>query len=188
MLEIDRLLAHAVRQPLMLIKTDPSRERKVRAHAHEHPAPILVADIEVVLHDPAVGDLKMPAVELLVADCGHDPRGLSGFENDDYLIRSCALEVGVDKFVATASRRLNDRSVPLVGLLFHPQLKLFSRPAQDIPAHRMEVPIGTEKTHHSLGLLERLDKAVEQNSVKTPIAEADAVLVMFVERVHGRLP
>jgi hypothetical protein len=42
-------------------------------------------------------------------------------------------------------------------LLFHPQLKLFSRPAQDIPAHRTEVPIGTEKAHHSLGLLERLD-------------------------------
>src|SRR6266446_5422039 len=95
----------------MLIKTDPSRERKVGAHAHEHPAPILIGDIEVVLHDPAVGDLKMPAVELLVADCGHDPRGLSGFENDDYLIRSCAPEVGIDKFVATAARRLNDRSV-----------------------------------------------------------------------------
>jgi hypothetical protein len=28
----------------------------------------------------------------------------------------------------------------------------------------MEVPIGTEKTHHSLGLLEWLDKAVEQNA------------------------
>jgi hypothetical protein len=52
------------------------------------------------------------------------------FQNDDYLIRSCAPEVGIDKFVATASRRLNDRSVPvpLVGLLFHPQLKLFSPP------------------------------------------------------------
>src|ERR1700731_344506 len=35
----------------MLIKTDPSRERKVGAHAHEHPAPILVGDIEVVLHE-----------------------------------------------------------------------------------------------------------------------------------------
>src|ERR1700758_3289594 len=52
----------------------------------------------------------------------------------------------------------------------------------------MEVPIGTEEPHHSLGLLERLDKAVEQNPVKTPIAEADAILVMFVERIHGRLP
>src|SRR6201986_2851871 len=111
----------------MLIKTDPSRERKVGAHAHEHPAPILVEDIEVVLHNPAVGDLEMPAVDLLVADCGHDPCGLSGFENDSYLIRSCAPEVGVDKFVATASRRLNDWSVPLVDLVFHRQLKLFSR-------------------------------------------------------------
>src|SRR6201987_1534053 len=142
LLEIDPLLAHAVRQPVMLIKTDPSRKRKVGAHAHEHPAPILVGDIEVVLHDPAIGDLKMPAVHLLVADCGHDPRGLSGFENDDYLIRSCAAEVGVDKFVATAFGSLDARSVPLFGLLFHPQLKLFSRTEQDMPAHRMGVPIG----------------------------------------------
>jgi hypothetical protein len=41
-----------------------------------------------------------------------------------------------DRVKKLASRRLNDRSVPLVGLLFHPQLKLFSRPAQDIP-HRL---------------------------------------------------
>jgi hypothetical protein len=52
----------------------------------------------------------------------------------------------------------------------------------------MEVSIGTETPHHSLGLLERLDKAVEQNPVKTPIAEADAIVVMFVECIHGRLP
>src|SRR5712675_1580893 len=117
----------------MLMKTDPSRERKVGAHAHEHAAPILVGDIEVVLHDPAVGDLKMPAVELLVADCVHDPRGLSGFENDDYLIRSCAPEVGIDKFVATASRRLNDRSVPLVGLLFSPTAETVQSPRAGYP-------------------------------------------------------
>ena len=48
--------------------------------------------------------------------------------------------------------------------------------------------IGSEKPHHSLGLLERLDKAVEQNPVKTLIAEANAVLVMFVERIHDRPP
>jgi len=43
-------------------------ERKVRAHANKDPAPALVVDIQVVLHNPAVCDLKMPAVELLVAD------------------------------------------------------------------------------------------------------------------------
>ena len=114
MLEVDALLAHAVRQPVMLIEADPRRERQVGAHAHEHPAPVLVVDIEVVLHDPAVGDLKMPAVELLVADRRHDARRLSGFQDDDDLIRLGALEVGLDKFVAAALWRLEDRSIPFL--------------------------------------------------------------------------
>src|SRR4029450_12859307 len=104
----------------MLIKTNPSRERKVGTYAHEHPAPTLVGAIEVVLHDPAVGDLKMPAVHLLVADGSHDPRGLSGFENDDDLIRLGSLEVGGDEFVPTAFGSLDDRSVPLFGLPVQP--------------------------------------------------------------------
>jgi len=41
----------------------------------------------------------MPAVELLVADCGMTARDL-GLRMTDYLIRSCAPEVGIDKFVA----------------------------------------------------------------------------------------
>ena len=40
----------------------------------------------------------------------------------------------------------------------------------------------------SLRLLKRLDQPVEKNSVEAAIAETDAVLVMLVERVHGRLP
>jgi hypothetical protein len=73
-------------------------------------------------------------------------------------------------------------------LLFHPALKLFGSPTQDIPAHRMEAPVNTEKPDYSLGLLKRLDEPVQQDPVKTPIAEADAVLVMLVEGIHGRLP
>src|SRR6201993_1161640 len=41
----------------------------------------------------------------------------------------------------------------------------------------------------SLGLhrlLKRLDKPVQHDPVKTPIAKADAVLVMFVEGIHCR--
>jgi hypothetical protein len=52
----------------------------------------------------------------------------------------------------------------------------------------MEVPIDAEKPDHSFGLLEGLDEPVQQNPVKTPIAEANAVLVMLVEGIHGRLP
>src|SRR5712691_2090478 len=187
-MEIDAFLAHAVRQPVVLIETNPSRERKVRAHANKDPAPALVVDIKVVLHDPAVGDLKMPAVELLVADRRHDARRLSGFQDDDHLIRLCSLEVGVDKFVAPALWRLDNRGVPFVGLLGHPAGKLLGGAAQDIAADRIEVPIGSEKAHDPFGLLKWLDEPVQQNSVKTPIAKANAVPVMLVEGVHARLP
>jgi len=44
------------------------------------------------------------------------------------------------------------------------------------------------QAHDPLGLLKRLDKPVQQDPVKTPIAKADAVLVMFVEGIHRRPP
>ena len=68
LLEIEVLLMHAVGQPVMLIETDPRREWQIRAHANEHPAPAPVVNIEVVVHDPAVGDLQVPAVRFPVAD------------------------------------------------------------------------------------------------------------------------
>src|SRR6516165_9010080 len=108
----------------MLIETEPGRKRQIRAHAHEHPAPAWVVDVEVVLHDPALGDLQVPAVRLLVADCGHDPSRLSGPKDDDHPVGPCALEVRLDKFVAPAFRRLDDRSTPFIGLLFDPTLEL----------------------------------------------------------------
>jgi len=187
LLEIDAFLAHAVRQPMVLVEADPSGERKVRAHAHKHPPPPLVVDIEVVLHNPAVCDLKMPAVCFLVADRGHDTRGFSRLEDDDDLIRPCALEVGVDKFVATALRSLDDWSVPLGRSLLHPDLKLFCGTAQDIATDRIEMPVNVENADHSLGLLKWLNEPVQQDAVETPIIEADAVLVMIVEGVHDRL-
>jgi hypothetical protein len=47
---------------------------------------------------------------------------------------------------------------------------------------------GVDVSHDPLGLLKRLDKPVQQDPVKTPIAKADAVLVMFVEGIHRRPP
>src|SRR5271154_2891825 len=171
----------------MLIETDSGGERQIRAHAHEHPAPAPVVDIEVVLHHPTIGDLQMPAVDLLVADRRHDPRRFPAFEDDDDLIRFSALEVGFDKFVAPALWRLDDRCVPLIGPLLHPSLKLFGSPAQHIAADRIDLPIAAEKADHQLRLLKRLGKAVEQDPVEAAIAEADAVLVVLVEGVHPRL-
>ena len=185
--EIDALFAQAVRQPVMLVETHPSRERKIGAHAHEHAAPALVVDIEVVLDDPAVGDLQMPAVCFLVANRGYDPRRLSGFEDDHDLVRARFPEVGLDKFIASTLWCLDDRGVPLVGLFLHPDLKLVGRPPQHVSADRIEVPISIEKPDHSLGLLKRLDQPVEENPVKASIPETDTVLVMLVEGIHRRL-
>jgi len=60
--EVDALLAQAVCEPMMLVEADPRRKRQVGAHAHEHAAPAGVVDIEVVLNDPALGELQMPVV------------------------------------------------------------------------------------------------------------------------------
>jgi hypothetical protein len=130
----------------------------------------------------------MPAVELVVTDRHHDARRLSGFQDDDDLIRLGCLEVRVDQLVAPALWRLEKRGVPLVGLILHPALKLLGGTAPDIAADRIEVPIGGEKAYDPLGLLKQLDEPVQQNAVKTPTTEANAVSVMVVEGLRGRLP
>ena len=63
-------LPHAIGQPVMLIEADAGGERQVGTDANKHPFPLPVVDTEVVLDDPAVGDLKMPAVLFAVADRG----------------------------------------------------------------------------------------------------------------------
>src|SRR6201987_3398119 len=124
----------------MLIVTAPRRGRRRRAHANKNPAPAPSVDIEVVLHHPAVGDLKVPPIHPLVADCGHDPCRLSGFEDDHNLIRLGAAEVGLDKFVAATLWRLDDWSIPAVGLLLPPLLELFGGPPRHIAADPKDPP------------------------------------------------
>jgi len=97
------------------------------------------------LHDSALGDLQVPAVCLSVAVCCHDPHRLSGFEDDDNLIRRSALEMRLDKFAVSALWRLNNRGAPSVGLLLDPGLKLFGGTAQHIAADRIEPLIAGEK-------------------------------------------
>ena len=58
--ERDAFLAHVAGEPVVLIKTDARRERKVGTDPHEQASPLPVVDVEVVLDDPAVRDRKMP--------------------------------------------------------------------------------------------------------------------------------
>src|SRR5580700_10548511 len=86
LLKIDALLAHAHCQPMMLIEADAGRERQVGAHTYEHASPMLVVDVEVVLHYPALRHLQMPAVILLVPDGDHNAGGLAALHNGDHLV------------------------------------------------------------------------------------------------------
>jgi hypothetical protein len=67
-------------------------------------------------------------------------------------------------------------------------VKLFGDFTQYTSAERILIAVGAEKADHPLGLLERLDKAVEQNPVKAAIAAANVILVVLVESVHSGLP
>jgi hypothetical protein len=66
-------------------------------------------------------------------------------------------------------------------------VELISDLPQHIPAHRILISISAEETHDPLGLLERLDQAVQQNPIKAAISESNVILVMLVESVHGEL-
>jgi hypothetical protein len=50
LLTVDTLRPEPIGQPVMLVQTDPRREGKVRAEPDEHPAPVAIVDVEVVLH------------------------------------------------------------------------------------------------------------------------------------------
>jgi hypothetical protein len=115
LLELDAVLTHAVGQPMVLIEADAGGEWKVRADAHEHPPPVPVVDVKVVLNDPALGHLKMPSVGGLIADTSHDTRRFTRLEDDRHGARLSSSEVRIDEFITTALRRLYDRDIVLRG-------------------------------------------------------------------------
>ncbi len=124
MLESDAVLAHAVGQPMVLIEADTGGERKVRTDAHEHPPPIAVIDVKVVLNDPTLRELEVPSVCDLVADGGHDPRRFSRPEDGHDCVGLGPFEIRVDEVVTTALRCFDNRNVALFGPLRHPALEL----------------------------------------------------------------
>src|SRR5262245_42032097 len=124
LLEVDAPFPHLVREPVMLIEADTSGEWKVGADADEHPSPLAIVDVKVVLDNPPVRDLQMPPVRLAVADRNHDARGLACLENDHHSISARPFEVGIDEVVAAAIRSVHNRDLPLLCPTFQPLLEL----------------------------------------------------------------
>src|SRR5215469_14744394 len=109
---------------MVLVEADPGGERKVGANAHKHASPVPVVNVKVVLNDPTICDLKMPAVRDVVADGSHDARRLPRFEDDDDGVGLGSLKIRVNKIVATTFRRVYDWDVAFCSAFFHPGLKL----------------------------------------------------------------
>jgi hypothetical protein len=84
LLKIDAFGAHAVGQPVVLIEAEARRQRQIGTDAHEHPTPVLVVNVEVILYDPTLRQLEVPA--LFFSDGNHDPGRFPGFENHHHLI------------------------------------------------------------------------------------------------------
>src|SRR6266436_2176914 len=70
----------------MLVETDTGGKGEVGAEADEHPAPAAIVDIKVILHDPALGQLQMPAVVLFVANGGQDAGWFSCLQDEHHLV------------------------------------------------------------------------------------------------------
>ena|SRR6266851_2779414 len=96
-------------------------------------------------------------------------------------------KVGLDEVVASTFGSFQDGGVPLLATIPHPVVELVSDFPQHIPADGVLMAIGAEESDYPLGLLERLNEAVEQNPIKAAIPESNAILVMLEECVHGKL-
>ena len=120
----------ARREPVMLVETRSGRERKVGAQAHEHSAPVGVVQARVVLVDPLLRVLQMPAI--VFADRRKDSRRFTPFHDDRDLIGLRPVEGRVDEFIAPTRRRLHDRGAPRLRVSGNPDVKLL----RNVSEHR----------------------------------------------------
>ena len=173
---------------MVLVQAYPRREGKVGTQAYKHPTPVLVVQIEIVLVDPALLEFQVRAVILLSADRHQDPGGFSGLEDHGHSIGGAISQILLYEVIASLFfGRFHDRSTPFLGSVLQPVLELIGDFRQGLPRYPFPFTIGIKEPEHALGLLERLDQTVQQDSIEASIPELDAMLMMLVEGVHGAL-
>ena len=134
LLKIDPFGAHAVGQPVVLIEANARRKRQVGTDAHEHPTPVLVVNVKVILHDPTRCQLEVPA--LFLPDGDHDPGRFPGFENDNHLIVLGVPKVGSDKVITPLLGRIQKGHAPSLATVYDPVVKLLGNIAQKLRVTR----------------------------------------------------
>ena len=193
LLEIDSLFAHADRQPVVVIEANPRGERAVRAHPDEHPTPVRVAQVEVQLIHPALLVLQVRAVVVPISDGPQDARGFPRLHDGHHLVRLGMLKIRVQEpvapaVIARASGRFENGNAPLQRTILQPILELVGDVRQGLPGYSLSFAVNVEEPEDALGLRERLDQAVEPETVETPVSKPDAIRMMLDEGVHGHSP
>lgn len=186
LLKVDALVPHLIGQPVVLIKVNPCGKGQIGAHAHEHAAPVPIPQVKAVLDDPTPSQLQMPVQAL--SDGGQDTGRLSGLDDEYDLVGLGLPEIGSHPVITSSGGWLEDGRTPLLGTVGDPVVELLGDVAQPVAGHPLTTTVSIEETDHSLGLLEGLDEAVEEDPVETAVVQFDAMLMMLVEGVHGVVP
>jgi hypothetical protein len=84
--EVDLLFPHPIRKPVVLVQADSRGEGEIRAHPNEHAPSTGIVEVDTVLIYPALRDLQMPPVLLLVPVGNQDALRLAGFQEQHDLI------------------------------------------------------------------------------------------------------
>jgi hypothetical protein len=134
----------------------------------------------------------MGAVVVPVSDGHQNASRFPRLQDRHHLAGFGIFEVGVHELVpptvvTSAVGRFENRSAPFLGSVLQPILELIGDFRQGPPGNSFSLAIGVEEAQHRLGLLEGLNQSIQQEPIKTPIPELDAILVMLDEGVHGTL-
>src|SRR6516164_10319136 len=186
LLKIDAFRAHALSQPVVLVEANARGKGQIGTDAHEHPTPVLVVDVKIILHDPTLRQLGVPAV--LGSDGNHDPSRFPGFENDHHRIVLSVFKVWSNKVITPSLGRIHNGQAPFLATVFEPVLELLSNISQEVASNAQALAVGIKETDHSFGLLKRLNQSVQKNPIKTTVAKFDAILMVFAEGVHELAP
>ncbi len=140
LLKIDALAAHAVSQPMVLIEANARCKGQIGTDANKHATPVLVVNVKVILHDPTLRQLKVPAV--FCADGNHDPSWFPGFENDHYVIFLGVLKVRIDKVITPSLRGIQNGRAPFLAPVLDPVLKLLGDIAPAVASNPFALSTG----------------------------------------------
>ena len=83
---------------------------------------MLIVNVKVILHDPTLRQLEVPAV--LGSDGHHDPSRFPGFENDHRRIVLRVFKVRINKVITPSLGGIQNGHAPFLATVFEPVLEL----------------------------------------------------------------